>query len=83
MSVPDKLARLDPKAPEALKVSFTEAPDEDLQNLIWGEIEGKARTFRKGSVGYYFSGKILNPDNPTARYQVSCSVVLIGSKKAR
>lgn len=77
-AVPDKLARLDPKAPEELDIEF-----QDDMGTVWGQLTGKARTFRKGSVGYYVTGKIRDPNNPDARYQVSASVVLIGSKAAR
>lgn len=38
------------------------------------------RVFSSGSTGYHASGKVIIGG---ARYQVSCSVVLIGSKPAR
>ena len=38
------------------------------------------KAFSTGSVGYYASDKLVNPNNPEARYQVSITVTLIGSK---
>ena len=80
MAAPEKLLRLDPGAPDELEMDFLHYEGEE--EGVWGTLTGRARTFKKGSVGYYINGKISNPANPDARYQVSCSIVLIGSKKA-
>jgi hypothetical protein len=39
-----------------------------------------AKNFSTGSKGFYLSGKFTDPDNPNDRYQVSCNIILIGSK---
>ena len=46
------------------------------------ELVAVARQFKSGSSGYWTGGKIalLDPDGNPAMYQVSCSVVLVGSK---
>ena len=43
-------------------------------------IIASAREFKTGSKGYYASGKIALPNG--LRAQVSCNIVVIGSKKA-
>lgn len=45
----------------------------------WGDIQAMPKDFSSGSTGFYANGKIVNPESG-ARYQVSCSIVLIGSK---
>jgi len=46
----------------------------------WGVIHAVPRNFNTGSVGYFGVGKIINPENPLARYQVNVNITLIGSK---
>jgi hypothetical protein len=50
----------------------------------WGESRGTIHAmpheFRTGSTGFYGTGKIVNPENPKARYQVCVNITLIGSK---
>ena len=45
----------------------------------WGDIQALPKDFSSGSKGFYANGKLVNPESG-ARYQVSCSIVLIGSK---
>ncbi len=47
---------------------------------IWAELELAGKIFSTGSCGFYAGGKISNPENPDMFYQVSCNMVLIGSK---
>lgn len=52
----------------------------DGKNLLT-EIAAK-KAFSTGSKGFHFSGKMVNPETGE-RYQVSCSIVLIGSKPGK
>jgi hypothetical protein len=36
----------------------------------WGVIHAMPKNFSTGSNGYYGVGKVINPENPKARYQV-------------
>ena len=45
----------------------------------WGTIVASAKEFKTGSVGFYGSGKILNPKGG-AKYQVGANIILVGSK---
>jgi hypothetical protein len=47
---------------------------------VWGIITASAKDFKTGSSGYYANGKITNPKTGE-RYQLGCSITLIGSKK--
>jgi hypothetical protein len=67
----------DSKAPTLLTVSFT-----DSNGKVWGSAIATAKTFSSGSVGFYASDKLVNPENPDARYQVGLNITLIGSKGA-
>jgi hypothetical protein len=46
----------------------------------WGTIHAMSHEFKTGSVGFYGTGKIANPENPRARNQVCVNITLIGSK---
>jgi hypothetical protein len=46
----------------------------------WGIINALPHNFKTGSTGFYGTGKIINPENPKARYQVCVNITLIGSK---
>jgi hypothetical protein len=46
----------------------------------WGIIHAMPRNFTTGSKGYFGVGKIVNTENPKARYQVNVNITLIGSK---
>jgi hypothetical protein len=52
----------------------------DGQGGEWGRIIIPPKEFSTGSVGFYGTGKLLNPANPSARYQVGLTLTLIGSK---
>jgi hypothetical protein len=64
----------DEKAPEylTLEISHNGKP--------WGTIHAIAKEYSTGSAGFYGVGKIINPENPKARYQVNTNLILIGSK---
>ena len=46
---------------------------------VWDEMYAPLREFKSGATGYFAGGKVVDRDTGD-RYQVSCSVVLIGSK---
>ena len=64
----------DEKAPEVLKL------DINAWGESWGTIHAMSHEFKTGSTGFYGTGKIINPENPRARYQVCVNITLIGSK---
>lgn len=72
----EKLKRLHPNCPDELEVRITDQGT----GLIWGTLTAMPKQFRKGSVGYFVSGKVRDADQPEYRYQVVASIVLIGSK---
>lgn len=76
----EKLERLDPETAESLEVSIS-----DIQGtgLVWMRSEVFQKDFRTGSVGFHLAGKLVNPENPSARYQVNLSIALIGSKRVK
>jgi len=64
----------DEKAPEFLTLEIMH------DGRQWGIIHAMPKNFSTGSTGYYGVGKVSNPDNPKARYQVNTNLTLIGSK---
>jgi len=65
----------DPKAPASLQVIIA-----DNDGREWGRMYATAKDFSTGSVGFFASGKVINPANPEARYQTGLTFTLIGSK---
>jgi hypothetical protein len=65
----------DAKAPASLQVVVCDANGKE-----WGRLRPTAKEFSTGSVGFYVAGKVVNPDNPEARYQVGLTFTLVGSK---
>jgi hypothetical protein len=59
----------DEKAPDLLKLDIN----------AWGVIYAMPHEFSTGSTGFYGTGKIANPENSRARYQVCVNITLIGS----
>lgn len=70
-------AKKDPKAPKFLEVTI-----KDSDGKVWSTLYAQAKDFSTGSVGYYASDKITNPES-TERYQCGLSFTLIGSKPAK
>ena len=70
-------AKRDPKAPKFLEVIV-----KDSDGKTWTTIYARDKEFSTGSVGYYASDKVTNPDS-AERYQVSMSFTLIGSKPGK
>jgi len=64
----------DEKAPEFLTLEIMH------NGKQWGTIHAMPKNFSTGSFGFYGNGKIINPDNPKARYQLHTNIILIGSK---
>jgi len=65
----------DDKAPDYLTIEIKH------MDKSWGILQAMPREFSTGSVGYFGVGKIFNPENPKARYQLGLNIALIGSKK--
>jgi len=69
------MANKDSKAPGFIDVIF-----KDENGRVWGKVTANAKTFSSGSKGFYGNGKIINPENSEAKYQVGCNITLVGSK---
>lgn len=65
----------DQKAPRFLKAVIQDGQGRTVKELFM-----PAKTFSTGSVGYYGSDKLVNPENPEASYQIGFTATLIGSK---
>jgi len=52
----------------------------DENGKVWGVVMLDSKQFSSGSVGFYGNGKIANPANPVARYQIGFNMTLVGSK---
>ncbi len=46
---------------------------------VWGTLIAASKEFKTGSVGFYATGKVLNPKSG-AKYQVGANIILVGSK---
>ena len=71
--MPEPVKR-DPKAPKFLEITIT---DSDCKK--WSSFYAHPKDFQSGSVGFYASEKITNPES-AERYQCGLSFTLIGSK---
>ena len=72
-------AKRDPKAPKFLEVTI-----KDNEGKVWNTLYVHPKEFSTGSVGFYASDKLTNPDPESGeRYQVSMSYTLIGSKPGK
>ena len=67
----------DPKAPKFLEIVI-----KDNEGKVWSTLYAHAKDFSTGSVGYFASDKLINPDS-AERYQSSLSFTLIGSKPGK
>jgi hypothetical protein len=65
----------DAKAPKALQVIITDGDGRE-----WGRVYAAPKEFSTGSVGFYATGKVVNPGNVEARYQAGLTFTLVGSK---
>ena len=70
-------AKRDPKAPKFLELTI-----KDSEGKVWSTLYAHAKDFSTGSVGYYASEKLTNPES-AERYQASMSFTLIGSKPGK
>ena len=70
-------AKRDPKAPKHLEITI-----KDSEGKVWSAILVRVKVFSTGSVGFYASEKITNPDS-AERYQCSLNITLIGSKPGK
>jgi hypothetical protein len=67
----------DNKAPGNLAVIIA-----DSNGREWGRLYATQKDFSTGSVGFYATGKVINPENPEAKYQSGLTFTLVGSKPA-
>jgi len=65
----------DNKAPASLQIIVA-----DSEGREWGRMYATSKNFSTGSVGFYASGKVVNPANPEAKYQTGLTFTLVGSK---
>jgi len=70
-------AKRDPKAPKFLELTI-----KDSDGKVWSTLYAHAKDFSTGSVGFFASEKLTNPESGE-RYQSSMSFTLIGSKPAK
>ena len=70
-------AKRDPKAPKFLEITI-----KDSEGKVWSTLYAHAKDFSTGSVGYYASDKVVNPESGE-RYQSGLSFTLIGSKPGK
>jgi len=64
----------DPDAPPMLTLDL-----KDGDGKVWGTLIAGGKEFKTGSVGFYASGKIVNPASGKT-YQVGANIILVGSK---
>jgi hypothetical protein len=76
MNMPEP-AKRDSKAPKFLELTI-----KDSDGKVWSTIYAHGKDFSTGSVGFFASDKIVNPES-AERYQCSLSFTLIGSKPAK
>ena len=70
-------AKRDAKAPKFLEITV-----KDSEGKVWSTLYAHAKEFSTGSVGFFASDKLTNPDS-SERYQCSLTFTLIGSKPAK
>ena len=70
-------AKRDPKAPKFLEITI-----KGSDGKVWSTMYVHEKEFSTGSVGYYASEKITNPES-AERYQAGLSFTLIGSKPGK
>ena len=70
-------AKRDQKAPKFLEITI-----KDSEGKVWSTLFAHAKDFSTGSVGFFASDKITNPES-SERYQSSLSFTLIGSKPGK
>ena len=70
-------AKRDQKAPKFLEIIV-----KDSEGKVWSSVYAHTKDFSTGSVGYFASEKITNPDS-AERYQASLTFTLIGSKPGK
>jgi hypothetical protein len=70
-------AKRDPKAPKFLEITI-----KDSEGKVWSTLFAHEKEFSTGSVGFFASDKITNPES-AERYQSSLSFTLIGSKPGK
>jgi hypothetical protein len=70
-------AKRDPKAPRFLEVTI-----KDSEGKMWSTVFAQPKEFSTGSVGFYGSEKVTNPES-AERYQCSFNFTLVGSKPGK
>ena len=70
-------AKGDTKAPKFLEITI-----KDNEGKVWSTIYAHNKEFSTGSIGFFASEKIVNPES-AERYQSSLTFTLIGSKPGK
>ena len=70
-------AKRDEKAPKFLEITV-----KDSEGKVWSTLYAHSKEFSTGSVGFFVSEKLTNPDS-AERYQSSLTFTLIGSKPGK
>ena len=70
-------AKRDQNAPKFLEITV-----KDSEGKVWSTLYAHSKEFSTGSVGYFASEKLVNPDS-AERYQSSLTFTLIGSKPGK
>ena len=70
-------AKRDEKAPKFLEITV-----KDSEGKVWSTLYAHSKEFSTGSVGFFASEKITNPES-AERYQSSLTFTLIGSKPGK
>jgi hypothetical protein len=74
--MPEPVKR-DPKAPRFLQITV-----KDSEGKEWSTMIAQPKDFSSGSIGFYASDKITNPES-AERYQCGLTFTLIGSKPGK
>ena len=71
------MVRVDDKAPPGLMLEIKDP----ASGQVWGTVNLVPKHFSTGSKGFHAATKLVNPQNPEARYQCNLQMILIGSKE--
>jgi hypothetical protein len=71
------MAKTDEQAPVGLLVEIKDP----ASGQVWGLVTLQPKQFSTGSKGFHAGTKLVNPNNPEARYQCNLQMILIGSKE--
>ncbi|GHT69481.1 hypothetical protein FACS1894110_19010 [Spirochaetia bacterium] len=79
--MPESVKR-DPKVPRFLQITVQDGEGSDQRAAEWSTMTVQSKDFSSGSVGFYGSDKITNPESGE-RYQCGLIFTLMGSKPGK